>query len=247
MLRSRLPGPAALPACLCGRRGQQSSFGAVVVGLAGQGVQGVTQEVHVRALPQAASGSTSRMAFSRPAWSSETTSSTPASPRSFKHIAWTPTTHWLDTHREAHCLHTQRVVHLRGRVGGPPRPWSGCRLHRDATITTAPPPRHMPHQCIPRPSQHGNALHHRTHCPITARPRQCVVGATHEVVAELPKTGASKNVPPTQWVYCKDFSAWIVLENRARPSFAAASMRRPCGLRRDARTVTPSPRRRCGQ
>ena len=30
-----------------------------------------------------------------------------------------------------------------------------------ATITTAPPPWHMPHQCIPRPSQHGNAPHHR--------------------------------------------------------------------------------------
>ena len=73
------PSPAAPPASLCGRRGQQSSFEAVVVaGLAGQVAQGLTQQVHVRALPEAASGSTSRMAFLRAAWSSETTRSTAA-------------------------------------------------------------------------------------------------------------------------------------------------------------------------
>ena len=45
-----------------------------------------------------------------------------------------------------------------------------------ATITTTPPSRHVPHQCIPRRSQHGNALRHRTRCPITARPHPCGVG-----------------------------------------------------------------------
>ena len=55
-----------------------------------------------------------------------------------------------------------------------------------------------------------------------------------EAVAELPKTGTSKNVPPTQSVSCKDFFAWIVLENRARPSFATASVRRPSGSGRGA-------------
>ena len=46
------------------------------------------------------------------------------------------------------------------------------RCHHHHGITTAPPSRHMPHQCIPRPSQHGNALHHRTS-------PQCGVGAMH--------------------------------------------------------------------
>ena len=63
-----------------------------------------------------------------------------------------------------------------------------------------------------------------------------------EAVAELQKRGTSKNVPPTQWVSCKDFFAWIVLENRAPPSFATASMRRPCALRCHACAMTKSPR-----
>ena len=66
-----------------------------------------------------------------------------------------------------------------------------------------------------------------------------------EAAAEPPKTCSSKNVPPTQWVSCKDFFAWIMLENCARPSFATASMRRPCALRRHACAVTKSPRRDC--
>ena len=86
----------------------------------------------------------------------------------------------------------------------------------------------------------GTAPTHRRHDAITKRaapPRhtrqQCIVwvsgpyGRRMEAVAELQKRGTSKNVPPTQWVSCKDFFAWIVLENRAPPSSATASMRRP--------------------
>ena len=74
-----------------------------------------------------------------------------------------------------------------------------------AASTTAPPPRHMPHQCIPRLSQHGNAPHHRTHCPITVRP-QCVVGATH---------GGCRNTRPS--AVCEaDSRENILTENRFR-------------------------------
>ena len=101
------------------------------------------------------------------------------------------------------------------------------RHHHGAVVaSTAPaaPTRrrhHGTHQCIERAAAPWHTLH------------LCIVraygpyGRRMEAVAELPKTGTSKNVPPTERVSCKDFFAWIVRENRARPSFATTSMRRP--------------------
>ena len=47
MSRSRLRSPAVLPACLCGRRGQQSSFEAVVPVLRGRESQVLRRKCHV--------------------------------------------------------------------------------------------------------------------------------------------------------------------------------------------------------
>ena len=111
------PSPAAPPPCLCGRRGQQSSFEAVVVGLAGQGVPGVRQEVHVL--------------------------------DTCRHIAWTPTPHWLDTHRT-----------LPGHPAGCP-PSRPCQ---EAAIASCPASRHtLPQRVV------GAARDHATPCSITAR------------------------------------------------------------------------------
>ena len=68
-----------------------------------------------------------------------------------QHIAWTPTAHCFHTDREAHCLDTQWVVHLCGRVSGPP----SC---------------HAPHHATPCPQCGvGAGRDHGTPCSITGR------------------------------------------------------------------------------
>ena len=76
--------------------------------------------------------------------------------------------------------------------------------------------------------------------PVCNAPR-----AAHGSCCRIFKNAHLGNVPATESVSCAEFFAWIVLKNRARPSCATASMRRPWPLRPRASAAPPSPRHGC--
>ena len=107
------------------------------------GVPGVTQEVHVGALPGSL-GQHLAHGFFEACMVVGDHQLHPGKPTLFQ-------AYCLDTHRKAHCLDTQRVVHLRGRASRPP---SRHALHHGTPC---------PHVSV------GAGRDHGTPCSITGR------------------------------------------------------------------------------
>ena len=154
----------------------------------------------------------------------------------------------------AHCLDTRRVLHLRGRVNGLPRRWSGCRPDRAAGTKATPPPRHTLPQCTERAAAPWHTLHLcivRAHCrngrrmrrPWGLRRHACSVTKSPRAVVTITTTPPPRHMHPPTEADCLD-TQHIAWTPGGFSTFAAVSTGCPGDGPVVAPTAPPAPRRR---